>query len=129
TAAQIAAVADAWAGSQVFARYQRKKSQQTRERQHHDLALFNRFLATISNARDDLFAAPEEWHSITYGIVEVFLEWQLQQGYAIGSINVRLATIKAYARLAMHAGVLEVAEVTKILAIKGYRHAEGVHVD
>jgi integrase len=29
----------------------------------------------------------------------------------------------------MQAGVLEAAEVTRILSIKGYRHAEGVHLD
>jgi hypothetical protein len=47
---------------------------------------------------------PAAWQSITYGLIETFVRWQLQQGYAIGSINVWLATIKKYCALATKAG-------------------------
>ncbi|HEY5005677.1 MAG TPA: hypothetical protein VII61_21120 [Ktedonobacteraceae bacterium] len=47
---------------------------------------------------------PAVWQSITYGLIETFVRWQLQQGYAIGSINIWLATIKKYCALATKAG-------------------------
>ena len=46
-------------------------------------------------------AETEAWHGINWGLVEGLIRWQLQAGYPIGSVNVRIGTGKGYARLAM----------------------------
>lgn len=49
--------------------------------------------------------------------------------YAVGSVNVRLTTVKAYAKLAMYAGVIPIGEYAMIKTVGGYRHAEGRNLD
>jgi|GEM_PF-4769981 len=41
---------------------------------------------------------------MTYDLVAGFVHWMQQQGYAVGSINVRLSTIKCSVELAHQAG-------------------------
>jgi hypothetical protein len=53
----------------------------------------------------------------------------LQEGYAIGSINVRLSTVKKYAQLATQAGAIFPTEYALIKTVAGFRHAEGRNVD
>jgi hypothetical protein len=50
-------------------------------------------------------------------LVAAFVQWQLSQGYAIGSINVRLSTIKTYAKLASQAGALHPTEYAMIRTV------------
>ena len=52
-----------------------------------------------------LYEEARAWRGVTWGLVEAFKVWQLQQGYAIGSINGRLSTVRTFARLAAKAGV------------------------
>lgn len=49
---------------------------------------------------------PESWRVASWGLVEAFRRLQLDQGYAVESINVRLSTIKTYAGLAHKAGII-----------------------
>src|SRR5918912_4328616 len=72
---------------------------------------------------------PQQWAGMTWGLVAGFVEWQLQQGYAINSINARLATVKTYCQLALRAGVLDHAAYAQIRAVTGYRGKEGRNVD
>ena len=72
---------------------------------------------------------PWAWSGMSWGLVAAFVEWQLQEGYAIGSINVRLATVKTYCELAMRAGALDHAAYAQIKTVKGYRNKEGRNVD
>jgi hypothetical protein len=55
----------------------------------------------------DLQHDADAWRGITWGLVEGFRNWMVQQGDAVGSINVRLSTVKAYAKLAVKAGAPE----------------------
>jgi hypothetical protein len=43
--------------------------------------------------------------------------------------NVRLSTVKAYAKLAAKAGALSADEYAQIRLVQGFRHAEGRRVD
>lgn len=61
-----------------------------------------------------LFNEPEAWRAITYGLVAGFARWQLQQGYALGSINVQLSTVRKYTKLAFQASVLSAEQVALI---------------
>lgn len=61
---------------------------------------------------------------VTWGLVEMFRNWMVQAGYAIGSVNVRLATIKAYSKLASKAGVITKTDQLLIADVKGYATKE-----
>jgi hypothetical protein len=58
-----------------------------------------------------------------------FVQWMLQQGYATGSVNVRLSTIKTYAKLASKAGALDKLEYLQIKDVTGYSHKERKRLD
>jgi integrase len=113
----------------VFADYQSRKADNTNRRQAADLALFAEFLRAAGVTVGDLRNAPEAWRGITWGLVEAFARWQLQTGYAVGSVNVRLATVKGYARLALKAGAITPAEYALVMTVKGYSHKESVRID
>ena len=66
-----------------------------------DLVLFADFLYDVKVKQvGALNEDPQAWRGVTWGLVESFKVWQLQQGYAIGSINGRLSTVRTFARLA-----------------------------
>ena len=121
--------ADRAAAGGVFAGFQERKAPHTRRRHQADLQLFRTYLAVAGVASGDLYIDPDAWQGVTWGLVAGFVQWQLQQGYAIGSVNVRLATVKTYCQLALHAGTLDHDAYIRIKAVKGYSHKEGRHVD
>ncbi len=127
--ALAAAAADHAAASSVFAAFQTRKAPHTRRRHQADLACFRTYLAAAGVGTGELYHDPLAWQGITWGLVAGFVQWQLQQGYAIGSVNVRLATVKTYCQLALHAGTLDHDAYIRIKAVKGYSHTEGRHVD
>lgn len=124
-----ARAADRAAGAAVFADYQRRRAANTLRRQAADLALFEQFLWSVGVAVERLATSPEAWAGISWGLVAAWVRWQLAEGYAVGSVNVRLATVKSYARLAMQAGVLDVPSYAQIKAVGGYRAREARNVD
>jgi hypothetical protein len=115
-------VADRVAADSVFAAFQARKAPHTRRRHQADLQRFSAYLADAGIAAGDLYHDPSAWSGVTWGLVAGFVEWQLQQGYAIGSVNVRLATVKTYCQLALHAGALDHDAYIRIKAVKGYSH-------
>jgi integrase len=62
-------------------------------------------------------------------MVEAFKGWQVAGGYAVGSVNVRLSTVKTYARLATKAGILSTTDLALIRAVEGYSRKEARRVD
>src|SRR5260370_31066277 len=127
----IGQVADEYAAHETFEEYQARRSANTLRRQHDDLTLFCTYLAAAGAARraDDLFCDPQAWRGISAGLVKGFVAWQVQQGYAIASINSRLATIKVYCKMAMESGALTALAQAHISLVKGYRRKEGRNVD
>jgi len=126
---QIGAAANESAARHRFEDYQSRRSQQTLRRQKADLNLFNQFLNQIGADTQDLFTMPSAWNGITWGLVDAFVKWQLTQGYAVQSVNVRLSTIKAYAKLAMQAGALLPQEYALIRSVSGYTQKEQRRID
>lgn len=102
------------AARHTLAGYRSRKAANTLRRQDADLALFARFLGETGVIVGDLGTQPEAWEGVTWGLVEGFVRWQLQQGYSVGSVNVRLSTVKAYAKLALKAGTLSATEYALI---------------
>jgi integrase len=113
----------------VLQDYQERKSQETLRRQKADIALFEQFLASAGNPTEDLTYDLAKWKIVTWGLVEAFNRWQLTQGYALGSVNVRLATIKVYCQLAAKSGYLPGQELALIKTVEGYRAGEARNID
>lgn len=126
-------VANAHASGGLFADFRSRKSPHTLRRHDAALALFSCYLSAAGipgvPAGPALAAEPTAWQGATWGLVAGFARWLLAQGYAIGSVNGRLSTVKTYCRLAMQAGSLDRAEYVAIRAVQGYSRAEGKRVD
>lgn len=127
-AAASQAASQAIAGS-VFNDYRARIADATQRRQQADVQLFCKFLEAVGLAAPDLWNEPQAWSGIGWGLVEAFREWQLGQGYAIGSINVRLTSIRVYYKLAAKGGAVPVEQVAHVALVRGYRNTEGKRVD
>ncbi len=125
----IGQAANQWAASQVFVDYRSRKAQNTLTRQGNDLALFAKCLADVGIEVGDLATDSTAWSVITWGLVEGFKRWQLEAGYSVSSVNVRLSTIKTYAKLALKAGTLDKSEYALIRAVSGYDGKEARRIN
>jgi integrase len=126
---QAGKAANSAAARVVFQDHTARKASNTTRRKRADLALFETFLQAHDIPAADLYSNPEAWRGITWGIVEAFRTWMLQEGYAIGSINGRLSTVRTFAQIAAKAGAIPAAELMLIKAVQGYRHSEARHID
>jgi integrase len=122
-------VANQVASRHALEEYQLKKAHNTLDRQRNDLERFRLFLSVAGVIAGDLFSDPMAWQGITWGLVSAFVKWMLQQGDSIGSVNLRLSTIKVYAGLAARSGSISETDYAMIRTVKGYRHSEGKKVD
>ena len=112
-----------------FEDYKQRRADHTLRRQRADLLLFTKFLSSMGVPVNNLFTEPNAWIGITWGLVEAFIKWQLGEGYAVTSVNVRLSTIKAYARLAFQAGAIPAQEYALIRSVVSYTHKEQLRID
>ena len=144
--AELGEVANHVAANHVFDDYRQRKSENTIRRQDAGLVLFAEYLLQLeagnmnSEATDELKTEvkrrgealahdPQAWNGITWGLVAGFQKWQLARGYAVSSVNVRLSTIKTYAKLAFKAGTLGDIEYALIRAVEGYSRKEGKRIN
>ena len=128
-AGAVAQAADRAAARSRFNDYRARRAAHTLRRQEADLSLFAGFLQDLGVPADDLARRPDGWRLVTWGLVEAFIKWQLKEGYAVRSVNVRLSTIKSYARLALQSGALTAQDYALIRAIQGYSLREQNRVD
>jgi integrase len=128
---QAGAAANKAAAQHSFTDYQERVAKNTKQNQRRDLAKFTEYLAaaTLSLDPDVLMCDPAAWADITWGIVKGFVDWQIQQGCAIASMNRRLSTIKRYCTLAHHAGSLPDGEYVHIKGVQGYGFKTGERID
>lgn len=139
--AVIGQVANIYASKNAFNDYQEKLSKNTLRRQLADLMVFVQFLAAagmpidistrdkLKEKADLLMHDATAWDGITYGLVEGFIKWQLASKYSIGSVNVRLSTVKSYCGMAVKAQILDAKEYAMIKLVTGYKHKEGRNID
>ena len=113
----------------AFTLYQQDRPHNTNRRHKADLALFEDYLNSAGVPVSDLYTNPQAWAGIDGGIVEFYKEWQLQEGYALESINVRLSTVKRYAALAYQAGILSHDEHARIQIVKGFKYGDKPNID
>lgn len=140
--------ANRYAARGVFVDYLSRKATNTIRRQAADLGRFADYLNQVGEAvgfqvgtalaefAEAVARFPEGgelsgdvWRGVTWGLVEGFRNWMVAQGDAVGSINVRLSTIKTYTKLATKAGVLAPEENALIRTVTGYSHKESRRVD
>jgi len=126
---QAGQAANEQAARVAFADHTASKADNTIRRKRADLALFEEYLQSAGVPATGLYDHPQAWHGITWGIVEGFKVWMLQQGYAIGSINGRLSTIRTYAKIAAKAGSITPQESILIASVQGYASKEARHID
>lgn len=126
---QAGQAANEAAARHAFADHTARKADNTIRRKIADLALFETFLQSAGIPAAGLYSDPDAWRGITWGIVEAFRSWQLQQGYAIGSINGRLSTVRTYARIAAKTGAITAEESILIASVQGYASKEARHID
>jgi integrase len=112
-----------------FSDYRSRRAVETIRRQDADLALFAEFLYAAGVQVGELNHDPFTWRGITWGLVEGFSKWQLKEGYAVSTVNVRLSTVKTYARLAFQAGVINPEEYALIRSVQGYSRREMRRID
>ncbi len=72
---------------------------------------------------------PAAWQGVTWGLVEGFVKWLLNQGYTIASVNNRLSAIRVYTQLAAKAGTIPPTEHALIREVRSYGSTEGKRVD
>lgn len=125
----LGAVANQAACSTLLQSYQQKRSAETLRRQAADLALFENYLAQAGHLTSGLKEDLARWVGVSYGIVAGFQQWQFNQGYAIGSINVRMATIKTYCQMANQAEYVSSEELSKIRGIENISRKDGRNID
>lgn len=125
--------ANGYAARSAFSDYRARKAAQTLRRQDADLALFAEYLAAVGIPDAPSGAAladlPESWQGVTWGLVAGWARWQLTKGYAVASVNVRLSTVRTYAKLAAKAGALDPRELALIRSVEGYSRKEGKRLD
>jgi integrase len=124
--------ANHYAAANVFADYRSRIAANTLRRQDGDLRLFEQYLllAGVNHCPPGALAVDAQcWRGMTWGLVAGFREWMLTLGYAVGSVNVRLATIKRYCELAHQAGSISASDYTGIKTVKGYGHKQAKKVD
>lgn len=117
------------AAQSTFQEYQSRRADETLRRQQADLGNFTEFLHRLGSPVGDLFSSPEAWQTISWGLVQGYTKWLVQQGYAMGSINVRLSTVKTYAKLAAQTGCLDWEAYQRIRTVTGYARPEAKRID
>ena len=125
------ATANEAAAPYLFQKYRETKSANTLKRHRYDLRLFSDYLlaAGVVPHKRPFATEPEAWAGVTWGLIEGFVAWQIQEGFSIASTNARLSTVKSYAALAVKAGSIDRQEGTLIGAVKGYSRNEGLNLD
>lgn len=137
---EAGATANYYASLSLLEDYQQRLAASTKARQYDALQLLANYFAqsgllveqtqeaTLAKAQA-LYSDISTWRGLTWGMVAGFKRWMERHGMAIGSINVHLATIRAYCHIAKQAGMLTADEYASILLVKGYRQQEGKNVD
>ncbi len=140
TVAQLGTLVTEAASTLVLEDRRWRSAHRTQLRQHDDLVRFARFLAELATHAGLPFTDPRayaerlatdlgEWQSITWGHVQAHMAWMLDRGYAVGTIDNALSTLKVYARLAQRAGTLAAEDLTRILDLHPFGYRGGLIVD
>jgi integrase len=130
--AVAALVADRVSAAHTFEDYRSRKAPNTIKRQDVDLRSFLDYLGVVGVTIPDglrLELDAQAWNGISAGLVDGFVKWLSNEGASIGTINVRLSTVKTYVGLAAKSQVIGQEAADRIRMVSGYRHKEGLRLD
>jgi integrase len=137
--AQAGQAANQAAANLAFEEYRANRPAHTLRAQQGDLANFSTFLLRVgvgdAPSGERLQSDPAAWQGITHGLVLAYREWLMGEGYAIATVNRRLATVKTYAQLALESVPLDpnaldaVSEIQKIRGVRAFGHKNGRNRD
>ena len=115
----------------IFRTYRERLAPNTARFQQATLDCSAAYLGSIgvSISGETLATEPSAWRGMSWGLVEGFIRWMLSEGYAIGTVNVRLSSIKHYCQLASQAGVIPPGDLALIRTVTGYNGKEARHID
>lgn len=127
-------VANHYAAGNSFTEYTSRKADNTLRAQLGDLETWTEYLCAATNGADcpdaeTLQTRPEAWRGVTWGLVKGFVQWMLSEGYAIGTINRHLATVRVYCKLAAQAGVIGATEAAMIRTVQSYGGKDAKRID
>jgi integrase len=127
-------VANHYAAGNSFSDYTARKADNTLRAQHGDLETWSEYLCAATNGADcpdaeTLQTTPDAWRGVTWGLVKGFIQWMLSEGYAIGTINRHLATVRVYCKLAAQAGVIAPTEAAMIRTVQSYGGKDAKRID
>lgn len=125
-------IGQAWneaAARSVFADYRSRKASGTLKVQERALDTFRSFLEAAGVKTGDLWTDPESWRPVSWGLTEGFRNALVRKGYAVGTVNGMLSTVKTYCRLAAKAGVLDRPELAMIASVQGYSRRDANRLD
>ena len=125
----VSALAEEYSKATRLTRYHEGLRDETIRRQIIDLLTFARFLGDTGTQPGDFYHDLHAWQGISAGLLEAFIEWQKLQGYAIGTINTRLATVKAYCHLAFDVGILDKDTHIHIQGVKSIPRRQARNID
>ena len=113
----------------TFKLYQDRRPINTQRSQRAALAIFAEFMRTCGLASPDLYSDPLSWMGITWGLVQAFQRWLLQNGYSVKTINDRVSVVKVYMSLANQAGIIQDSEILRLQGLRGYTRKEAIDTD
>jgi len=113
----------------VFKLYQDRRPENTQRSQRAALKIFAEFMRSCGLSSPDLYSDPVSWMGVTWGLVQAFQQWLLQQGYSMKTINDRVSTVKVYMALANQVGVIPDGEILRLQTLRGYTRKEAIDAD
>ena len=126
-------VANEVAARSVFTDYRQQKSANTISAHDRTFRHWAAYMAEVTQTdergAETYITDPSTWHGVTWGLVEGFKRWQLNEGVSIGTLNQRLSIVKTYASMAVKAGVIDSAESHLIASVKGLAGRAARNVD
>lgn len=126
---ELGQIANQLAAQNTLPDYRSRKSFNTLKAQDNDLKRFEDYLLSKNIPANDLGINLENWHFVTWGLVQGFILQSLQSGYSVASVNRALSTIKKYSAMALKAGVLSAQEKAMIADIQGYSRKDATRLN
>lgn len=118
---EIGQAANEAAKKGVFERYRVPLAENTITTHKNSIRRFETYLLALHpNATNgQMFAKPDAWKGVTWGIIVGFKHYELAQGSEIASINAHLSTVKKYCALAFQSEFISEKEHEKIREVRG----------
>lgn len=118
---KVGRAANAAASSYEFDKFNAKLAESTKVNYCKALDMFRDLIEELAHVviMGDLMYEAEAWRGVTYGLVLAFQKSLVDKGYSAASVNVRVAGVKTYARVAHQAGIIPSEEYYKIRLLDG----------